>query len=168
MLASLSNLGDDGIDEIQQQIVAKVQIGDREALVENKDRLIGLVDYENPDDPDHAAEVRRTAVWAIGRTNDLSLVKHLIEALDDVSFSVMVESRNALCWLARRPNGLGEANDPLDTIPENASPDQREAAITAWHAETFKNWGAWYLQNRPYADRGDEFEAWLFERMGTL
>jgi hypothetical protein len=80
----------------------------------------------------------------------------------------MVEARNALCWLARRPNGLGEANDPLESVPEDASPDQRQAAITAWHAETFHNWGEWYLQNRPYEDRGDEFEAWLLNRMSEL
>jgi hypothetical protein len=158
LLAKLAVPGDIDFDDVQEQIVEQVQIGDRNTLIGQKDLLIKLA--KHPD-----GEVRRTAIWALGRTGDMSLAKLLINALDDTELSVLTEARNALCWLARKPHGLGEAAEPLAALPEGASEDQRQAAIAAWHAELVRNWGNWYLENRPYADRGDEFEAELLQKI---
>ena len=158
LLNKLSAGGDFTIEEVQEQIVEQVQIGDRNALIERKDLLVQYV--EHPD-----AEIRRTAVWALGRTNDLSLARHLISALDDQDLGVIIEARNALCWLARKPRGLGEADDPFQDLPEDASDEQRASAIAAWHGELVNKWGNWYLEHRPYKDRGDEFEAELLKRI---
>jgi hypothetical protein len=160
LLAALENPTDVDLEEVQEQIVEKVQIGDRNALVGQKDLLARYVKHPN-------AEVRRTAVWALGRSDDLSLARLLIEALDDVDLAVMIEARNALCWLARKPNGLGEADDPLQNMPPDATEEQQKAAIGAWHSELVRKWGTWYLQNRPYADRGDEFEAQLLQKIAA-
>ncbi|REK31314.1 MAG: hypothetical protein DWQ45_02270 [Planctomycetota bacterium] len=158
LLDKLSAAGDFTIEEVQEQIVKQVQIGDKEALIERKDLLVEYV--QHPD-----AEVRRTAVWALGRTNDLSLAKHLITALDDQDLGVIIEARNALCWLSRKPTGLGEAADPFEDLPEDATAEQRSSAIAAWHAELIRKWGEWYLEHRPYKDRGDEFEANLLRKI---
>jgi hypothetical protein len=160
LLAALENPTDVDLEEVQEQIVEKVQIGDRNVLIGQKDLLVRYVKHPN-------AEVRRTAVWALGRSDDLSLARLLIDALDDVDVGVIIEARNALCWLARKPNGLGEAEDPLQNLPPEATEEQKKAAIAAWHAELVRKWGAWYLQNRPYADRGDEFEAQLLQKIAA-
>ena len=39
------------------------------------------------------AEIRRTAAWALGRTNDLSLARYLVNALEDPDVDVNVEVR---------------------------------------------------------------------------
>lgn len=158
LLAALENPTNVDLEEVQEQIVEKVQIGDRNALIGQKDLLVRYIKHPN-------AEVRRTAIWALGRSDDLSLARLLIEALDDVDVGVIIEARNALCWLARKPNGLGEAEDPLQNLPPEATEEQKKAAIAAWHAELVRKWGTWYLQNRPYADRGDEFEAQLLQKI---
>jgi hypothetical protein len=78
-----------------------------------------------------------------------------------------VEARNALCWLSRRPNGLGEAADPLEALPPDATEEQQAAAITAWRMDLLKKWGRWYLKHRPYEDRGDDFEAELLQKLAA-
>jgi hypothetical protein len=158
LLAALENPGAINIDDIQQAIVEKVQVGDRKALVGQKDLLVKYI--QHPD-----AEVRRMAAWALGRTDDLSLARYLVGALDDPNLDVMVEARNALCWLSRKPRGLGETDDPFEGLPEDASDEQRKAAVAKWHSDLLRLWGPWYLDHRPYADRGDEFEAGLRERI---
>jgi hypothetical protein len=158
LLAALENPGAINIDDIQQAIVEKVQVGDRKALVGQKDLLVKYI--QHPD-----AEVRRMAAWALGRTDDLSLARNLVGALDDPNLDVMVEARNALCWLSRKPRGLGETDDPFEGLPEDASDEQRKAAVAKWHSDLLRLWGPWYLDHRPYADRGDEFEAGLRERI---
>lgn len=160
LLAALENPTDVDLEDVQEQIVEKVQIGDRNVLIGQKDLLVRYVKHPN-------AEVRRTAIWALGRSDDLSLARLLIDALDDVDVGVMIEARNALCWLARKPNGLGEAEDPTANLPPEATEEQKKAAIAAWHAELVRKWGTWYLKNRPYADRGDEFEAQLLQKIAA-
>jgi HEAT repeat protein len=160
LLKQLEAPGDVNLQDVQEQIVQQVQISDRKSLVGQKELLVQYARHPN-------AEVRRTAVWALGRTDDFSLAQLLINALDDPELGVLIEARNALCWLARKPNGLGEAAEPLANLPQNATEEQKQAAIAAWHADLLQKWGTWYLQNRPYADRGDEFEAELLQKIAA-
>lgn len=160
LLATLDSAGDLELADVQEQFVEKVQIGDRNELIKQTELLLRYRFHVNP-------EIRRTAIWALGRTDDLSLGRYLIDAFDDPDLSVVVEARNALCWLSRRPNGFGEAGNPLEALPPDASEDQVAAAVTAWRVELLKKWGNWYLKSRPYADRGDEFEAQLLEKLAA-
>jgi hypothetical protein len=160
LLKLLENPGDVNLQDVQEQIVEQVQITDRKALIGQKDLLVNYARHPN-------AEVRRTAIWALGRTDDFSLARLLINALDDPDLGVLIEARNALCWLARKPNGLGEPADPHENLPENATEDQKLAATATWHADLVRKWGTWYLQNRPYVDRGDEFEAALLQKIAA-
>lgn len=152
LLASLQTSGEISLEDVQTQFVEKIQLGDRSQLIGKLDQLIGLL--KHPD-----AEIRRTAVWAIGRSNDFSAAMHLIEALSDTDLGVIVEAQKALCWLSRKPTGFGFAVDPRDTLPENATDQQKKDAISSWHKDVVVTWGNWYLASRPFADRGDDFEA---------
>ena len=113
-------------------------------------------------------EVRRTAIWAIGRTGDLSLARYALLGLDDRDNGVMRESHLALCWTARKPNAFRLPLDPLADIPMEAGPDQKSAAVESWRRQALRLWGDWYLRNRPYAERGDEFETNLRNRLLEL
>ncbi len=159
LLAALTDVGEVNIEEVQQAIVKDVQIGDRNAWIERKDELAELASHPN-------AEVRRTAIWALGRTGDMSLARFLISALEDPDIGVNIEANNALCWISRRPNGFDLSNDPLSGLPDDAGQDQKEAIMAAWRAEAIEHWGGWYLRHRPFSDRGDEFEANLRQQLG--
>jgi hypothetical protein len=161
LLASLQNSGDVDLEDVQNQIVEQIQLGDRKLLIGQVERLVQLVDHPSP-------EVRRTAIWAIGRSDRMDLGKYLIRALDDPDLGVIMEARNALCWLARKPAGFGLAEDPLAVLPPDASDQQKKDAIAAWHKSLVLAWGKWYLDNRPYDLRGDEFEARLRAQMLRL
>lgn len=161
LLASLTTSGAIDVEEVQEQIVEKVQLGDREELVKQTDMLVKLVD--NPQ-----AEIRRTAAWALGRTDNMELAQHLINLLNDSDLGVMLEARRALCWLSRKPKGFGLPDDPLEELPANATKQQQRDAITNWHKKAVLLWGEWYLYNRPFEDRGDEFEAILRAKMEGL
>ncbi|MCA8990888.1 MAG: hypothetical protein KDA88_02870 [Planctomycetaceae bacterium] len=158
LLASLANAGEIDVNEVQEQIVEKVQVGDRSELVKQKDLLVKLVKHQD-------SSVRMMAMWALGRTDDMRLTQHLIEGLDDVDLGVMIEARNALCWLARKPRGFGFAEDPLDALGPNPAPEAKTQAIRDWNKGVVTAWGNWYLENRPYVDRGDQFEAKLRRRL---
>jgi hypothetical protein len=172
LLASLAKAESFDVQEVQEQLVEKVQIGDRQELIKQKDLLVKLIVHPDP-------EIRRTAAWALGRANDLSLARYLVNAIEDPDVDVKVEAHNALCWISRRPLGPSaeEASkvggfeislDPLEGLAPDAGPDVKGAALTAWRVNAFKLWGQWYLKNRPYKDRGDEFEAQLREKLATL
>lgn len=161
LLASLTTSGSIDVEEVQEQIVQKVQLGDREELVKQTDMLVKLVDHPQ-------AEVRRTAAWALGRTDNMELAQHLINLLNDSDLGVMLEARRALCWLSRKPKGFGLADDPLEELPANATKQQQRDAITNWHKQAVLLWGEWYLYNRPFEERGDEFEAILRAKMEGL
>jgi hypothetical protein len=161
LLASLAKADTLEVEDVQEQLIEQVQIGDREELVKQKDLLVKLI--KNPQ-----AEVRRTAAWAIGRANDLHLARYLVTALEDPNLDVNIEAHNALCWISRKPLGFDLALDPLDGLALDAGQDVRDAAVGAWRAKAVKLWGSWYLENMPYADRGDEFEAQLREKLAGL
>jgi prenyltransferase beta subunit len=161
LLASLEKTGDIDISEMQEQIVEKIQVGNREDLIKQKDLLVRLASHPDPAN-------RQMAMWALGRTDDMRLAMHLIRGLDDVDLGVMVEAQTALCWLARRPRGFGLPEDPTDALPPDATAEAKRAAIVGWHRAALTQWGRWYLESRPYEDRGDEFEAWLRLRLEEL
>ncbi len=162
LLASLSKTGGlENLDAVQKQIVEQVQIGNREDLIGQIDQLLKLVDHPDP-------TIRQTVVWALGRTGDMKLTQHLIKGLSDTDLGVMIESRNALCWISRKPLGFGFPEDPLIDFSDNASAEQKSAAIAQWHKNVVLTWGDWYLKNRPFEDRGDAFEAELRRKMDKL
>jgi hypothetical protein len=161
LLASLSKASNLDVEEVQEQLVEQIQIGDRRELIRQKDLLVKLIQHPN-------AEIRRTAAWALGRTNDLSLARYLINALEDPDVDVNIEAHNALCWISRKPTGFDLQLDPFEGLPPDAGPDIREATLKTWRAAILKAWGEWYLRNRPYKERGDEFEAKLREKLAAL
>lgn len=158
LLASLQNPGSLDLRTAQTELVEQIQLGDRSELVGQKETLIKLIQHPH-------GEVRRTAAWALGRTNDLSLARYLIDALEDPDLGVMIEAHAALCWLSRRFDGFGLPVNPLDELPETASEEEKQTAIRGWRVRARRDWGHWYLRVRPYADRGDEFEARLRQRL---
>ncbi|MCA9117427.1 MAG: HEAT repeat domain-containing protein, partial [Planctomycetaceae bacterium] len=125
LLAELEKSSDGKVSAAQAAIVEQVQLEDRSALIEQKVRLRRLVD-------DPRVEVRRTAVWALGRTADLRLKPYLIRALRDPDLSVVVEARNSLCALSRLTRGQGMPASPLAGVSEDATADERAEAIQQW------------------------------------
>jgi hypothetical protein len=76
----------------------------------------------------------------------------------------MVEARNALCVLSRRPAGFGLADSPVAGLAEDAGTAgfkpltvageaERKSAIEQWQKEAVRNWQQWYLKYRPYEER---------------
>ncbi len=120
----------------QEALVDKVTTGDARALVGRKDQLLPLAASPN-------AEVRRTAMWALGRSHDITVVPTLIEGLDDPNFDVVVEARNALRFISKQIEGYG--------LPSQPSKAQRKKAI--------RSWKKWYLTVRPYDERDDLINA---------
>ncbi|HVJ86706.1 MAG TPA: HEAT repeat domain-containing protein, partial [Caulifigura sp.] len=161
LLTSLSKASNLDVEEVQEQLVEQVQIGDRRELIRQKELLVKLIQHPN-------AEIRRTAAWALGRTNDLSLARYLVTALEDPEVDVNIEAHNALCWISRKPAGFDLLLDPFEGLPVDAGPDLREATLKGWRTAALKAWGEWYLRNRPYRERGDEFEAKLREKLAAL
>lgn len=161
LLSSLSKASNLDIDEVQEQVVEQIQISDRRELIQQKELLVKLIQHPT-------AEIRRTAAWALGRTNDLSLARHLVTALEDPEVDVNVEAHNALCWISRKPGGFDLQLDPFEGLPLDAGPDIRQATLQGWRTAALKAWGEWYLKNRPYKERGDEFEAKLREKLALL
>lgn len=146
LLKELEKPRDLSLQQAQSAFVEKVQLGNRKALIGQKERLKKLVRHPNP-------EVRRTAVWALGRTDDLKLVPLLIRALQDPDVGVMTEAHNALCWLSRNPGGWGLPAGPLAELPENPAESRKKAAIERWRAEAVKTWRKWFQRVRPYEQR---------------
>lgn len=146
LLAELENPRSLDVEAAQQALIAKVQLGDRESLIGQKERLLELVKSRRP-------EVRRTALWALGRCATFHDAPVLIRALEDPNASVAVEARNALCWLSREPNGFGLPDRPFHALVVDASDSQRKAAFEAWQAKAVKRWRRWYVSVRPYDTR---------------
>jgi hypothetical protein len=161
LLASLADPDKLDLEDTQTELVQQIQLGDKKELIGKTDKLLALAQHPNPD-------IRRTAIWAIGRTGDLSLARFAILGLDDPDRGVMTESHLALCWTARKPRAFQLALDPLAELPADASEDQKSAAVETWRRQALRLWGEWYLRNRPYEDRGDEFETNLRNRLLQL
>jgi len=146
LLAELENPKSVKIEAAQVAIVEKIQLGDREALVGQRDRLVKLV--ESPQ-----VEVRRTALWALGRCSEIDDAPIFLRALEDPDVSVVVEANNALCWLSRRPQGIGLPSDPLQGLPENAAEDVKLTAVRNWRDGLRTRWREWFASVQRYRDR---------------
>jgi HEAT repeat protein len=105
--------------------------------------------------------LRRTAVWAVGRSGDLKDANLLINALNDFNVDVLSEAYNSLSYLSRKIDGVGIDSNPYAELDEFPTQEQRNAAMAAWKKEAIKRWSAWYLRVRPYAERNDIFELGL-------
>lgn len=145
LLTELENPKSVQVEAVQQAIVDTVQSGDREKLIGQKERLKRLV-------VDPRAEVRRTAIWALGRCATIHDALLLVRSLDDPEISVVVEGHNALCWLSRRPNAFGLPADPTGNLPEGATDQQKEQAAQSWRKQVRTAWRAWYDKVRPYSE----------------
>lgn len=151
LLSELSKLDPDNLEAAQAAIVEKVQIGNREELLGQIDQIRKLITHSSPD-------VRRTAIWALGRSGDLRDANLLIKALQDNNVDVLVEAYNALCYLSRKITGVGISSNPLESLPVNPSQAQIDAAVNRWRDEATKRWTAWYLRIRPYNEKNDLFQ----------
>jgi hypothetical protein len=146
LLSELENPKSASVEAAQQAIVERVELGDREALIGNRARLIRLARDPRP-------EVRRTAIWALGRCATIHEVHVLVKALDDPDLGVVVEANNALCWFSRRPNAFGHRSDPFAELPENATDRRKEDAAKTWRKQVRTDWRTWFENTRPYAER---------------
>ena len=87
-------------------------------------------------------------------------VQHFGRGLSDNDVSVVVEARNALCTLTRKPRGIFVRGRPLpanpaESLPDAASADQKKRAIATWQRDVRENWRSWYFRFRRYRDRDD-------------
>jgi HEAT repeat protein len=146
LLKQLENPTLQNVESAQTAIVESIQLGDREALVGQTERLKKLVD-------DRRVDVRRTAVWALGRGGDLRIASLLVRALEDPDLDVAVEAHAALCALSRKPSAFGLPDGPYADLPEDATPEQKLAAAKKWRTEATKQWQEWYVAIRPYDER---------------
>lgn len=159
LLRDLSRAGGDDLFELQEKIVEKIQLGDRSELIGQTAKLVKLVEHPQP-------QVRRTAMWALGRSDDLKLVRHAIAAIiDDPDTDVLVEAHAALCWFSRRPDGFGLAENPVAYLPPDVSDEDRKQAVDQWRKQAIKAWGEWYLRVAPYEERDDPFYVRLKRRL---
>jgi len=53
----------------------------------------------------------------------------------------------------------------MDSLAEGATEEETAQAIESWRDKARQAWGTWYLDVRPYDQRGDEFEAKLKGRL---
>jgi hypothetical protein len=159
LLKSLEAAAGDDLFNLQTQIVKKIQLGDRSELIGQTDRLVELLDYPAPD-------IRRTALWALARSDDLTMARHMVAALEDPDRDVLIEAHNALCWLSRRPNAFDIPPDPLGELPPDATDQQKEQAVAKWRANALKNWGNWYLKMCTYEERNTPFAHDLARKIG--
>lgn len=147
LLARLEDAQAADVPGVQQAVLEAVRFGDREKLIGERERLLRLVH-------DPRVEVRRTALWALGRGGKLEDVPALIEGLSDPDVSVAIEAHNALCVFSRRPLAFGLPADPFSGLPEDAVEADRAKAAAAWREKTTAAWKEWYRQVAPY-DRRD-------------
>lgn len=133
LLAQLENPLIPVLETTQAEIVEQVVIGKRDELIGQVDRLKKLARHKD-------TEVRRTAMWALGRSDDLRVAPILIQGLKDSDVDVYVEARNALRCLSRQVEDFGAKEEPLD-----AATRERELA----------KWKDWYKSIRAYDERDD-------------
>ncbi len=150
LLASLADPDKLDLEDTQNELVQQIQLGDKKELIGKTDKLLGLA--QNPNRIFAGRRSGRLGAQGISRWPRFAVL-----GLDDPDRGVMTESHLALCWTARKPRAFQLALDPLADLPADASEDQKSAAVETWRRQALRLWGEWYLRNRPYADRGDEF-----------
>jgi len=172
LIADISNLDipeiDESSGELADEIVRSVlAVDDPETLVGQEDKLTSLMKHPN-------ADVRRAAVWALGRTADFKLVPQMLDAIRDNNVGVNVEGIMALRFIARKPQGFGETLEPLAPLGttkqiEDATPEERMSLATPWRDKALRDWSNWYFGVRPFEDRGgiEELQLAVPQRGGT-
>ena len=172
LIADISNLDIPDIDEssgeLADEIVRSVlAVDDPETLVGQEDKLTSLMKHPN-------ADVRRAAVWALGRTADFKLVPQMLDAIRDNNVGVNVEGIMALRFIARKPQGFGETLEPLAPLGttkqiEDATPEERMNLATPWRDKALRDWSNWYFSVRPFEDRGgiEELQLAVPQRGGS-
>lgn len=152
LLIELERSSEAKVEDIQAAVVEAVQLDRPEELIGQTARLQKL-------STDSRIEVRRTALWALGRSGEIASAKWLIPGLVDPDPSVVREASLALCVLTRRVDGCGLPIDPLDDaqmgLNEDTSEEERMKKLDDWKLESKKRWSEWYLKNRPYDERDD-------------
>lgn len=148
LLANLEKTVDVELPTLQTELVEAVQLDQAPGLVGQVPRLRKLAVDPRP-------EVRRTAVWALARSQDISAAPLLIRSLADPDVAVVREASFGLCILSRRPEGMGLAIEPLEGLPEDATEEQQSDHLRTWRAAAMKKWNDWYLKVRPYDERDD-------------
>lgn len=161
LLADLSEAQEQELPKLQEELVETIQLSRPEELIGQHETLIKLVTHEK-------ADVRRTALWAMGRTGDLHLSRYAIAALDDRDVTVLTEARNSLAWIARRPTSFGHPENPLEGVATGATMEEKKTAVEKWRTAMIRDWGRWYLETSPYADRFDEFDLNLRAKLSKL
>ena len=149
LLAELEKSSGAKVEAAQEAVVEAVQL-------EHPEELIGQVDRLKRLSADKRIEVRRTAMWALGRTGNVSVAPFLIRGLSDADESVVREASVALSILSRRPNGWRTVPvDPLDGLADDATNDERSAHLKRWQKKSTEAWTDWYMKVRPYDERDD-------------
>lgn len=152
LLIELERSSDAKVEDIQATVVEAIQLDQPEKLIGQIPRLKRLT-------KDDRMEVRRTALWALGRSEDISAAPLLISALDDPAIDVAREASLALCFLSRRPEGCNLPIDPTEDaqmdLNEDSSDDERRKKLGKWRAESKRRWNEWYLKYRAYDERDD-------------
>lgn len=154
LLADLEKVQDVSVEEVQQALLESVNLDDPDQLVGQVERLKRLA-------VDRRAEVRRTALWAIGRSGEIRLAPLLVAGLSDADVDVVREASFGLTVLSRKPTGLVDDKgrkipvDPLDGLEEDATEEQRQQHLDGWFALAIPAWKKWYLSVRPYEERDD-------------
>lgn len=148
LLANLDKTVDVELPTLQTELVEAVQLDQGPELVGQVPRLRKLAVDPRP-------EVRRTAVWALSRSQDISVAPLLIRSLGDPDVAVVREASFGLCILSRRPEGIGPAIEPLEGLPEDATEELQVDHLRTWRAACMKKWNDWYLKVRPYDERED-------------
>ena len=148
LLADLEKSSDAKVEAVQAAVVEAVQLDRPEDLIGQVDRLKKLA-------TDTRVEVRRTAMWALGRTGNISVAPLLIQGLTDADEAVTREASVGLSILSRKPEGCGLPVDPTEGLKEDAADDQRKAHLDKWRKDSASLWQKWYLRVRPYNERDD-------------
>jgi hypothetical protein len=147
--ALLSNKSLD-IKDAPEKIVEKIQLGSEKERKqwlkpERRKQLLRMAEHPR-------ADVRRVAIWALGRTGGMKTLKVVMNALEnDPDLDVIIAARDALCYISRKPNGFKFAIDPTIGV----SKTKKKEAIEAWHKGIVKEWKKWYFTVRPYQERDD-------------
>jgi len=145
--ASLDETPPEIADEIVRSVIS---IDDPEKLVGQTDKLKSLMKHPN-------ADVRKAAVWALGRTGDFNLIPLMLDGIRDPSIDVNVEAIAALRYIARKPKGFNETLDPFKELPETATPEERLRVANEWRQKAINSWSSWYFRVRPHEEQ-DSFD----------
>lgn len=148
LLAELEKSSGAKVEEAQEAVVEAIQLDNPEQLIGQVERLKRLA-------TDKRVEVRRTAMWALGRTGNITVAPYLIRGLSDGDESIAREASVGLCILSRRPNGCGLPTDPIEGLSDEASDNQRAKHLETWRKESTRGWTDWYMKVRPYDERDD-------------